>query len=141
MFKWLCMKRIHFENMTHWFWYAVLSLSIILILIGTFEYFDFENKEIYGYMRIAGFLLAALYFSKGFWFKNYVRWNNKSIFIRLHSWSSRTVKYKEIKSSEVNDKQLIISKFNGEILNFDLIEFADTDVHKLYEIFKSFSRK
>lgn len=127
--------------MTNGYWFTVLILSIILIFIGTFEYFEFENLEVYEYMRIAGFLLAAVYFSKGFWSKNYVRWNNKSIFIRLNSWSSKTVKYKEIKSSELNDNNLNMIKFNGEVLSFDLSEFSDMDIQKLVGILEKFNHK
>ena len=133
------MKRIHFENMTNRYWLGILIISLVFIFVGTFEYIAFANQAIYQYMRAAGFILAALYFSKGFWFKNYVRWNHKNILIRLNSWSSKSVKYKEIKSTEIIDKVLLIQKLDEEILSFDLKNFKDSDLQRLHQILAKFA--
>lgn len=128
------MKKIHFENMANGYWFAVLIISLIFIIIGTFEYFDFENKKIYLYLRWAGFVIAAIYFSKGFWMKNYVRWNKKSILIRINSWSSTSLKFKDITSVKHTKKTLNITQTNGEVLSFDLDQFKEESILRLYQI-------
>ena len=35
------MKRIHFVTMKNWIWIAILVLSLVFILGGTFEFFEF----------------------------------------------------------------------------------------------------
>merc|ERR1712169_148126 len=106
------MKKIHFDNMKNWIWIAILILSLIFILSGTFEFMEFENPKINKRISAVGFFLQVIYFSKMFWYKNYVQWNKKGAVIRINSFTSKSLSFDEINKTELNDKKLIITKTN-----------------------------
>lgn len=94
------MRRIHFEHLGKGnYWIILIILSLIFIVIGILEPFEFENEKIYKYISATGFLLQAIYFSKLFWYKNTVQWNNKGIVIRIKSFLG---KYDLTKSKRLN---------------------------------------
>lgn len=128
------MKKIHFDNMRNWIWIAILILSLIFILGGTFELFEFENPKLNKRISAVGFLLQVIYFSKMFWYKNYVQWNKKGAVVRINSFMGKTLKFDEIKTTEFNEKKLTITKFSGNKVTFDLNEIAESDTQKLNEI-------
>ena len=57
------MGKIHFDNMKSWFWITILILSLIFILVGTFELFDFENIKLNKRISAIGFLLQVVFYS------------------------------------------------------------------------------
>jgi len=128
------MKKIHFDNMKNWIWIAILILSLIFILSGTFEFMEFENPKINKRISAVGFFLQVIYFSKMFWYKNYVQWNKKGAVIRINSFTSKSLSFDEINKTELNDKKLIITKTNGNKVTFDLKEIEESDTRKLNEI-------
>jgi DNA modification methylase len=128
------MKKIHFDNMRNWIWIVILILSLIFILVGTFELFEFENPKLNKRMSAIGFFLQVIYFSKMFWYKNYVQWNKKGAVIRINSFSTKSLSFDQIKKTELNDKKLIVTKNNGNKVTFDLNEIAESDTKKLNEI-------
>ena len=129
------MKKIHFDNLgKRNYWIILIFLSLIFIIIGIFEPFEFENQKVYKYISSCGFLLQALYFSKLFWFKSTVQWNKKGAVIRINSFMGKSLSFDQIKKTELNENKLIITKNGGEILTFDLNEIAESDTQKLNEI-------
>lgn len=120
--------------MKSWIWIVILILSLIFILVGTFELFEFENPKLNKRISAIGFFLQVIYFSKMFWHKNYVQWNKKGAVIRINSWSSKSLSFDQIKKTELNEKKLVITKDNGNTVTFDLNEIAETDAQKLNEI-------
>lgn len=128
------MKRIHLDNMRHWFWIMLLIFSVILIFIGSFELIEFENSKIIKKIGAFGFLLFAVYFSRMFWHKNFVQWNKKGALIKINSFMGKSLSFDQIKMSELNEKNLIITKVNGNKVTFDLNEIAENDSQKLHEI-------
>jgi len=127
-------KKIHFDNMKSWIWIAILILSLIFILVGTFELFEFENPKLNKRISVIGFFLQVIYFSKMVWYKNYVQWDKKGAVIRINSWSGKSLNFDEIKKTELIEKKLIITKDNGNTVTFDLNEIAESDTQKLNEI-------
>lgn len=127
-------KKIHFDNMKNWIWIAILILSLIFIFGGTFEIFKFENPKLNKGISAIGFFLQVIYFSKMFWYKNYVQWNKKGAVIRINSWSGKSFSFNQIKKAELIEKKLIITKDNGNTVRFDLNEIAESDTQKLNEI-------
>ena len=107
---------------------------MIFIVIGITEPFEFENEKIYKYISATGFLLQAIYFSKLFWYKNTVQWNNKGIVIRIKSFLGKSLRFDQIKATELNGKILTLTKSDGKTITFDLNEFAESDTQKLNEI-------
>tara|TARA_R110002073_G_C8981772_1_gene537027 strand:- start:51 stop:473 length:423 start_codon:yes stop_codon:yes gene_type:complete len=127
-------KKIHFDNMKNWIWIVILILSLIFILAGTFELFEFENPKLNKRISAIGFFLQVIYFSKMFWYKNYVQWNKKGAVVRINSFMGKSLRFDEIKMTELIEKKLIITKDNGNTVTFDLNEIAESDTQKLNEI-------
>ena len=129
------MKKIHFDNLRkNWFLITILILSIIFLLVGIFEFIPFENPKINKKISGVGFLLQALYFSRMFWFKNYIQWNKKGAVIRINSFMGKSLSFDEIKKTELNEKKLTITKVNEKKITFDLKEISESDTQKLNEI-------
>ncbi len=126
------MKRIHFDNMKNWIWITILILSGVFILCGGFDLF--ENQKINKALTVVGFLLQIIYFTRIFWYKNYFQWNKKGAYIRINSFIGKTLRYDEIKTTELNEKKLTITKDNGKKVTFDLNDIAESDTQKLNEI-------
>lgn len=129
------MKRINFDHLGKGnYWVILIILSLIFIVIGITEPFEFENEKIYKYISATGFLLQTIYFSKLFWYKNTVQWNNKGIVIRIKSFLGKSLRFDQIKATELNGKILTLTKSDGKTITFDLNEFAEYDTQKLNEI-------
>jgi hypothetical protein len=129
------MKQIHFDHLGKGnYWITLIILSLIFIVIGIVEPFEFENERIYKYISAAGFFLQAIYFSKLFWYKSTVQWNDKGIVIRIKSFLGKSLRFDEIKATELNGKVLTLTKTNGKTIRLDLNEFSETDNQKLNEI-------
>lgn len=108
------MKRIHFDNLgKNNYWVLLIILSLIFIFIVQIEPFEFENKKIYKYISSCGFLLQALYFSRMFWFKNYIQWNKKGAVIRINSFTGKSLRFDKIKATKLNEKEMILTKTDG----------------------------
>lgn len=105
-------KKIQFDNMNNWIWIVILILSLIFILIGSFELIEFENPKLNKSISAIGFFLQVIYFSKMFWYKNYVQWNKKGVVVRINSFMGKTLRFDEIKKTELIEKKLIITKEN-----------------------------
>jgi len=118
--------------MKNWIWIAILILSGIFIVCGGFELF--ENPKTNKTLTIIGFLFQIIYFSRMFWYKNYVQWNKKGAVIRINSWSGKSLSFDQIKKTELIEKKMIITKDNGNIVTFDLNEISESDTQRLNEI-------
>ncbi|MCC9167906.1 hypothetical protein [Pontibacter harenae] len=128
------MKRIYFDNMRNGIWISILILALIFILIGTFEVFEFENPIMNKWISAIGCLLQVVYFTRIFWNKNYFQWNKKGAYIRINSFVGKTLRFDEIKTTELNEKKLTITKDNGNKVTFDLNDIAESDTQKVNEI-------
>ncbi len=115
-------------------WVALLILSVVLIIVGTFELIAFDNPKINGFINAVGFILNATYFSKIFWYKNYVQWNDKGILIKINSFIGKSISFKDITGVRLDGKELIITKTNQIRACFDLSHIIKSDVEKLYQI-------
>jgi hypothetical protein len=117
-----------------WFLNTILILSILFLLFGIFELIPFENQKINKGISAIGFLLQALFFSRMFWYKNYVQWNNKGATIRINTIFGKSIVFEHIKSIEIDEKTLILTQKNGKKVMFDLSDIADSDAQKLNNI-------
>ncbi len=127
------MKKIHFEKIgkENFYWIAILIISIVLIISGTFEFIEFENTKLNKFISSLGFLLQSIYFSKMFWFKNYVQWNKKGIFIRTNYWTGKSFKFSEISEYKFSDKLLVITTKDNHKTEFQLHHIFESDILKL----------
>lgn len=128
------MEKIYFDNLRNNFWIGIFILSTLCLIFGIFEIIEFSNPDINGYIRKSGFLLQALYFSKMFWYKNYVQWNKMGAVIRINSLFGKSFKFLEVQSTELNNKTLTITKINGEKITIDLNKISESDIQKLNEV-------
>ncbi|QDO93916.1 hypothetical protein FNB79_07935 [Formosa sediminum] len=128
------MKRIHFDEMKKEFRIGILMLSLVLIILGVFEIFEFEDSKLNKRLVILGYMLQILYYSKMFWYKNYVQWNTKGAHIKVNSFIGKSLRFNQIKTTEINDENLIVTKKNDKriIINLNGIEKLDTQ--KLYKL-------
>ena len=125
------MKRIHFDTIRNWIWIVIVVLSVVFILSGTFEIFEFENPEINKRISFVGFLLQVIYVTRVFWYKNYVLWNKRGAIIRINSFMNKSLNFDQIKTSELDEKKLILTKYNGSKVTFDMNNIAESDTHQL----------
>lgn len=128
------MKKIHFDDMKNWSWISVPILSLILILTGSFEVFQLENPAINNLISGIGFFLLIIYFSRMFWYKNYVQWNKKGAVIGVNSFVGKSLNFNQIQRTELNDEKLKITKTDGKTVMIDLNEIEESDTQKLKEI-------
>ena len=104
------MRKIHFENIGgNWKVLAFMILALACIIMGGFEMIDFTNPKFNKHISSIGFLIPTIYFSKMFWYKNYVQWNKKGIEIRIKSFLGKTLKFDKIKVTELNENRLTIT--------------------------------
>ena len=131
------MKKIHFGNLERKIGLVVIIGSIIgllLIINGAFKFVQFENRTMSKYLYATGFILIAIFSTRMFWYKNYVQWSKNGILIRIKSFFGKNIKFKEIKSSELIDKKLIISETYGNKIEVDLSHIIESDIEKLMDI-------
>lgn len=135
------MKKIHFDRLNgNWKFLLIIILSLLCIALSLFKPISFQNEEVYEWVSTTGFLLQVLFWIKMFWYRNYVNWNAKGINIRIKSAFGKSLAFSRIKSVEITDKRITITKKDEEILLLNLVEFRDDDVEKLYTILMSYKQ-
>ena len=133
------MKRIKFDNLqTNWLFISLILISIFCIIFGFFEIIEFENPKINKRISAIGYLSQAIFFSRMFWFKNYVQWNKKGIVVRIKSFFGKSISFENVKNSKLENNILTIYENNGKSHNFDLTEIDEKDSKKLNEIINKY---
>ena len=131
------MKRIHFSNFNkkgRFILLPLLLIGIIFILNGAFNFFEFENSKLNKYLAAIGFVIIFGFQTQMFWYTNYVQWNNRGILIRVKSFLGKNVNFKDILSSELANKKLILRTVQGTKIEFDVSNIIPSDAEKLNEI-------
>lgn len=129
------MKRIYFDNLSkEKFWLLFLILSLVFVLIGLFEPFGIENTGFRKYAPELGFLTLVIYLSRLFWHTNKIQWNKKGIVIRIGYSLGKSLKFNEIKATEMTENVLTIIKKDREEIRIDLSEILISDAQKLNQI-------
>ena len=133
------MKRIKFDNLqTNCLFISLILISIFCIIFGFFEIIEFENPKINKRISAIGYLSQAIFFSRMFWFKNYVQWNKKGIVVRIKSFFGKSISFENVKNSKLENNILTIYENNGKSYNFDLTEIDEKDSKKLNEIINKY---
>ncbi len=131
------MRNIHFDNIGgNPKYIAMMIIAILCMVVGTFELIDFDNPKINKYLFITGILTVTIFLSKMFWYRNYVQWNKKGAVIRLNSFTTKSVRFDEIRATALNDEEFLLKKRDGETLAFNLHNIVKSDAQKLNEIVK-----
>ena len=124
------MKRIKFENFSlNWYRIGTLFFAFIFIMIGSGLFFSFKSQPLF----IIGLLLVIFELSRIFWFKHFVKYNSKGIYIRINSFLGKTFNFKNITQVKVTSKHMKITH-NGNVCIIDLNRIDRNDVDDLAEI-------
>ena len=126
------MSKIHFNNMKNWK-FSILLL-VIAILIFTFSFFN-ENFK----FTFVGYLILLYDFTKGYFYKNSVKWNKHWMKIRIKSFFGTTIYFKNVSKSEIIDNKLKIDEKGYNIL-IDITEIKNQDVIKLNKIINDYAK-
>ena len=113
-----------------------MIISLVLILIGSFEIIDFEYKRTNKILASIGFFTQALYFSKMFWYKNYVEWNKLGMNIKINRIISKSIKFDNVKKLEVDNYNFKIIQKCGREKIFEIHNIESNDLEKLLKIIK-----
>jgi len=138
------MERITFDNLQNTKARIIIILAGVLTLIGVFKPFNLFSEEIYKWLFALGVLLQTLFFSRMFWFKNYVQWNKKGMVIKLNSrfGFGKSIKFEEIKTINFGVDTIEITLFGGrnkKVVNISNIDLADRQT--LRQILRKYSRQ
>lgn len=129
------MKKIHFNHLTFKNWTSLLMIiSLVLILVGSFEIIDFEYKRTNKILASIGFFIQTIYFSKMFWYKNYVEWNKLGMNIKINSLISKSLTFKNVEKLELDITNLKIIQKSGREKTFEIHNIASNDLEKLVKI-------
>lgn len=133
------MKRIKFDNLQiSWFFISLILLSLVCIIFGFFEIIQFKNPIINRRISAIGYASQVVFFSRMFWYKNYLQWNKKGMFIRINSCFGKSLSFKTIESTKLENHILTIYKNDGKSFDFDLSDFAENDSKKLNDIINQY---
>jgi hypothetical protein len=128
------MKRIYFNNIGSWKNGILIIPSIICFLIGAFELFSEPNIEWNKRTSILGSILLIIFFlRKGFW-RYYVEWSKTGITIRIKSFVGKSFNFKDVKSTQTQNRILTIVKNNGNKIELDLSKIEENDVERIIKI-------
>ncbi len=131
------MKRIHFNSLKFKNWTSVLLIiSLLFIVFGSFEIIEFGYKKTNRILIILGFLFQALFYSKMFWYKNYVEWNKIGMNIKLNKFIGKSIEFDFVKKVELENENLIITEKSGREILFNINNVEIKDVEKLVELIK-----
>lgn len=128
------MEKIYFENKINPKLKFLIILSIPFLIIGPLDLIHFNDPRINKYFSVIGFLLMTIFFSRMFWFKNYVQWNYKGIHIKIKSFIGKSINFEKIKGNHLNKEILTITKTDGKKIRIDLEGIAENDSEKLNNI-------
>ncbi|MBU0942786.1 MAG: hypothetical protein KKD36_15295 [Bacteroidetes bacterium] len=129
------MKNIHFNHLRfkHWSTFVIL-LAFLCIVFGFFEIIAFNSPEINKKVSALGYILTTIYFTKMFWFRNYVEWNKLGMNIKLNKWISKSISFDEVSEVILTDSTLTIIEKSGFKKNFQIDTINSEDVAKLIRI-------
>ena len=131
------MKKIHFNPLRFKSWSTIIiAVAFICIVAGFFELIPFDNPKNHSKVSALGSLLIAIYYSKMFWYKNYVEWNKLGINIKLNHWLSKSIRFDEVKDVVVNDTTLTIIEKSDFKKIFQTNLINPNDVDKLVTILR-----
>jgi hypothetical protein len=119
------LKRIKFKEFSL-NWYSIISLifAVALIMFGSGIFLDYINFVLVFF----GFLIILFYLSRFFWYKNYVKYNSKSVFIRINTFLGKSFKFDDIKKVKVTSSEMIITTNSiNHIIDLHKIDRNDID--------------
>jgi hypothetical protein len=125
------MRRIHFDKISgDWVRIALLIISAIFIFAGYGVIFEYENSL----LSALGFLIQIVLFSKIFWYKNHVQWNQKGIVIKTNLIKSKNISFEDIETIIAEQESIIIELLHKTDKKISLKDIHDDDKNRLIRI-------
>ncbi|WP_044205932.1 hypothetical protein [Flammeovirga sp. OC4] len=125
------MKKIRIYNIPPFVEKIVLSISFLLVAIGSFS----DNFGISEFLEntfiIGGFVILLVYQSRVWWFKDYVEWNTKQIFLKLGNNKGLKLRFNTLNSCILQKDTLLIKLKNGETISIAIKEYNRKEVQEL----------
>jgi len=128
------MKKVYFNNISSWKNGVLIILSIICYLIGTFELFSEPNIVWNKRIFALGSILMVIFFGRMVIGKYYVGWNKVGITIRIKSFLGKSFNFKDVKSTDLQNRMLTVVKKDGKKIELDLSEIQEKDIERITEI-------
>ncbi|WP_062616148.1 hypothetical protein [Flammeovirga sp. SJP92] len=129
------MKKIRIYHIPAFIEKIIVVVSFLLVAIGSFS----ENFGISALLEdiliVGGFVLLLLYQSRVWWFKNYVEWNKKQIYLKLGAGKGIKLKFATLNSCILQKELLLIKLKNGETISISIKEYNRSEVQKLQLLF------
>ncbi|MBD0402329.1 hypothetical protein [Flammeovirga sp. EKP202] len=125
------MKKIRIYHIPPFVEKIVLTISFLLVAIGSFS----ENFGISEFLEntfiVGGFVILLAYQSRVWWFKNYVEWNTKQIFLKLGNNKGLKLRFNTLNSCILQKDTLLIKLKNGETISIAIKEYNRKEVQEL----------
>ncbi len=134
------MAKIKFEELNSGGIKYLIILSAILILIGILKPYDFGNPKIYDLASAIGFSFQAIYFSRMFWYKNYVQWNKKGIVVKINSRLGQSLKYDKIRTINFNEDKFEVILEGEDTKEIDVSTLDKEDRKKLKQLLQQYAK-
>jgi len=124
-------SKIYFEK-NHWSQYLYIAIALVLIVIGLAQE---GSWQCYG-IHVLGLVILCIGLSKYFWFKNYVRYSNTKMYLKIKKLIGYTLRFNQIESIKLYPHFFVITKKNGNKLHISSRHLHYSDVKKIDEIIK-----
>lgn len=135
-------KKLHFVQLDKgkrkWLMIIIPTTALICILVGGFEFIEFENPKINDRISSIGMLGVSIsiwmLLFRLFRYKYVAQWSKKWIQIKTKLFQYETLGFDEIVGTKLDGKTLTVLKKNELNLKVDLTEISESDILKLDEI-------
>lgn len=128
------MQSVYFYNVRKDFiGLFIVCASIVCILVGGFKISGIN----YNIVSAIGHLLLGLNFSRIFWYKNIIQYNNIGGVIRINSLLGKSFKFKNISGIGLEDNKLIISNYNNKKVIVNLSGVSKNDIENIISLFNT----
>lgn len=132
------MEKIYFDHLrwnNPWNILLVFAFILAILSIGGHYYWSFKAR----YLNI--FLLAihsllVLYFSRLYWYKNTIQWNQKTCVIQIkpYRFIGKAIPFARIKAVEKKGAILYLTLTKSKMIAFDLNHIRAVDQERLFHL-------
>lgn len=131
------MKKIRFYNLKNFSNITTNILIIIasvLFLLNLLELLHIESPVWRKIVNVFPFLMMFIYYSKMFWFRNFVEWNKRGIMIKVNNFWGKTFNFSDVKNFHIENKVLEIIKEDSTKKYINLDGICPDSIQKLEKI-------
>ncbi len=124
-------KRIHFNKLEKGTNAILILCALIFVSVGIFDLFPDLSQVWTKRISMLGYIFIVVHFWKIFIHPNYVGWNKHGMHIRIKTILGKRLSFKDIKSTDLENGVLKISKLDGKKIELDLNGIEAEDIERL----------